>query len=108
MSVLVDSVAKAVELLDKDYPNWFLAIDTEDLWMDSPQKCILGQLYGGYCKGTKRLIGEDYTAPLGWPFVTWNLKGNLPTENKAEWLKVIAARREAFLKQSAPTKKEHA
>jgi len=102
MSVLVDNVAKAVELLDKDYPNWFLAIDTENLWMDSPQQCILGQLYGGYCKGTRRLLGEDYTAPLGWPF-----EGSLPTENKDEWLKVIAARREAFLKQSAPTKKEH-
>src|SRR5436190_20043230 len=99
MSVLVDSVAKAVELLDKDYPNWFLAIDTENLWMDSPQQCILGQLYGSYNKGARRLIGEDYVAPLGWPFVTYNLK-----ESTDEWLKVIAARREAFLKQSAPTK----
>lgn len=52
-------VAEAVELgaklLDENLPGWYSRIDLADLDIESPDWCILGQLYPSYKEGVNRL-----------------------------------------------------
>ena len=46
MTTIKDRVTKGRELLDEQMPNWCDSVDLEELNLDSPWKCVLGQVYG--------------------------------------------------------------
>lgn len=48
-------ILEAVEILDKNFPNWRDKINLEKLDMNMIDRCILGQLYNNYYKGLSAL-----------------------------------------------------
>jgi hypothetical protein len=54
---IVQAVTRGALLLDELVPGWERRI-TKKLLMSSPCSCILGQLYGGYDQGKRRVFGE--------------------------------------------------
>lgn len=66
MSDVAERVAKGVELLDDKVPGWRDRVNAT-VSVASTSNCILGQLYGNYWTGTRRLgiggffgSGADY------------------------------------------------
>lgn len=55
------SVKVAAKLLDKVMPGWYKKISLSRLNMSWYLDCILGQLYGEYDKGIKKLFGVSCT-----------------------------------------------
>ncbi len=54
----VEAVMNGAELLNKVHPGWHTLIDPEALDISDGDRCILGQLYGGYRYGLERLDGH--------------------------------------------------
>lgn len=48
-------VARGIRLLDQVTPGWQTGIDWDELMMEWPRDCILGQLYGGFGEGVCKL-----------------------------------------------------
>lgn len=87
------TVQECAELLDEVMPDWYTKIDERLLNLTSGTKCIIGQLYGGYGAGMRKLfresphqIKDEYILCLNDPY-------------KKEWLAQIALRKAA----SGPT-----
>ena len=47
-----DRVRTGVALLDEKVPGWFERIDLDRLDMDSCARCVLGQLFGSFVRGS--------------------------------------------------------
>jgi len=58
MYSLPNSYDEAAAILDKDSPGWFERIDQSKLDMEVWHTCILGQVYGDYCKGLQILFNS--------------------------------------------------
>lgn len=60
-------VAAGAAYLDQKRPGWDREIDLGTLSFPSTRDCVLGQLYGGYHRGTEALdvFKDDTTASLG-------------------------------------------
>jgi hypothetical protein len=54
-----ERVAKGAALLDVEHPRWAAEIAVEDLRMASCDACVLGQIYGRYSRGVRRLDLND-------------------------------------------------
>ena len=54
---LAERVAAGAALLDERAPGWRAKIDTAVLDLDSDERCILGQVFGGYVAGLESLGG---------------------------------------------------
>ncbi len=50
-----DLIAHVACLLDVDQPDWFRRIDLDYLDLDRFYDCVLGQVYGSYSEGKRRL-----------------------------------------------------
>lgn len=50
-----DNVLRGIELLDRQVPGWREKIDWNELSMGHCKKCILGQLFGHFDKGVRKL-----------------------------------------------------
>ena len=48
-------IENGISLLDKKYPDWFLKINEQNLYMQFGGYCILGQLYGMFAKGLESI-----------------------------------------------------
>ena len=51
MATVQERVAAGAALLDERRPDWFKAIDASLIDIASSERCICGQLYGGYTPG---------------------------------------------------------
>lgn len=79
--------SRGARFLDKKDPGWFTKIDTRILDISDGRACVLGQLYGYYTTGCKKLgIGFGKAMSYGFELLL------LGSVNKA-WQKEIAARR---------------
>ncbi len=58
-----NSIHEAANLLDQVKPGWEKQIDINRLAMNDDELCILGQLYGDYVEGRRRLFLNSYILP---------------------------------------------
>ena len=61
-------VKAGIAFLDAVKPNWKKKIDLDKLDLFSPYTCVIGEVYGGYFKGMKKLEIEwhsDSATALG-------------------------------------------
>jgi hypothetical protein len=70
---LEEAVSKGAQLLDKLEPVWWRKINTYLLAMGNPQTCILGQIYGDFVHGTKRLQHWRQSIEYGF-MLAWRLE----------------------------------
>jgi hypothetical protein len=87
----VNNVARGVQLLDKHRPGWETKIDLYILNLGTPDRCILGQLYGRFTEGLQAFkdAGDpiDFMEPYGFcPLID----DDVATTN--EWKRVITER----------------
>ena len=54
-----ERVARGIRLLDQVLPGWHDEINWDELVMEWPQDCILGQLYDGFTLGINKLNLHD-------------------------------------------------
>lgn len=83
------TVRECAELLDEVMPDWYTKIDERKLNLTSCSKCIIGQLYGGYGAGMRKLfresphqIKDEQILCINYPY-------------KQQWLAQIALRKAA-------------
>ena len=55
-----EEIARGIKLLNRINPGWVNQIDLDKLNMTSSFDCIIGQVYGDYCKGITRLEKTYY------------------------------------------------
>ena len=55
MSHLEMQVSEFARFMDRVFPNWELALDTDRLDLSSDKNCFLGQLFGSFKRGCKEL-----------------------------------------------------
>jgi hypothetical protein len=60
-------VARGVELLDAQVPDWRSRIDVDHLDMNDPTNCVLGQLFGHHVDG-RNAVGLGDATELFWGF----------------------------------------
>lgn len=62
-----EAVERGVDLLDERVPEWRTKIDVFTLRMSEPDRCVLGQLFGGYSEGVAelRLSGNQDPCRMG-------------------------------------------
>lgn len=65
--MMKDNVLRGIELLDRQVPDWRDRIDWERLDTGTCTLCIMGQLFGDYSDGLKRL-DLSYEASFGFGF----------------------------------------
>lgn len=94
---------RGARLLDRERPGWALDVDTNILWMSDGNRCILGQLYGGYGRGLHQLdlagvegraVVFGFTQPpkakgLYYPNLTLAWKGEIE-RRRGEWTPLAA------------------
>lgn len=81
-------VSAGARLLDQKSPDWRQKISTGNLVMFDGERCVLGQLFGGYGAGLDTLeidSGKDY--------------GFYITDENGEWLPQWAALRDAWINE---------
>lgn len=85
------AVLKGAELLDRENPGWADKIDLEYLKLDSCLQCVLGQLYGDYREGKKKLglLSDLVTLPI--PTFEYGFNGNV-VELEEYWIREIKKR----------------
>jgi hypothetical protein len=96
---LEEAASQGAQVLDKLQPAWWQKINTDLLAMGSGQTCILGQLYGDFVHGTKRLQHWKQSIECGFMLnwrsgmseIYWTRRWNWLRD---AWLQEIAARRE--------------
>lgn len=61
---LMARAERGAALLDRDLPDWFMRINTDDLRLQSCFSCVFGQLYvdGYYDEGERRFFGDSDNA----------------------------------------------
>lgn len=82
MYTLEEKVETGAQLLDLHKPDWYRAVDTRTLDMQSVDCCILGQCFESYSYGKKALgiqLGE------GSGFALNSLKSTTHYERRMEW-----------------------
>lgn len=89
----MQSAQKRVEagarLLDKQFPDWERNIDPDVLSISHARKCVLGQLFGNYCKGYVKLpMKPGHAVRFGF---CPNTSGETEELNGV-WIKLIASR----------------
>lgn len=59
---IADRVAKGVQILNENKPDWRECVDADTLVMESLDDCILGQVFNGWGAGTNALgiTGDRY------------------------------------------------
>lgn len=50
-----ERVAMGAVVLDECERGWYRRIDIKALWITSTESCILGQVFGGFVRGTQEL-----------------------------------------------------
>lgn len=74
-------IREAVELLDREYPDWEYLVDPEVLNNSSGRKDVLGQVYGKSYRGQIELgLSSDQRESLGFD------------GDEGSWMKVISQR----------------
>ena len=63
--MLKSKVKNGATFLDATVHGWYKKIDLEILEISSTCCCIIGQLFGDYCKGTEALSIVHDTVELG-------------------------------------------
>lgn len=66
---LTDRYERGARLLDRRCPGWYERIDITKLDMKSGQYCVLGQLFGSFMRGLRKLGIED-EVPYGFNYYT--------------------------------------
>lgn len=86
-------IAKGIKLLNKINPGWVNMINLDKLNMTSSFDCIIGQVYGDYCKYITRLektyyfdryeygftANDQYTLTKEWKQAIINIRSNQST-----------------------------
>jgi hypothetical protein len=93
--VAVENAERGASLLDRLCPGWDGLIDLDELDVDDPGRCVLGQLYGGYDEG---LFEIDMEAVDMAPRVAHGFTLDSPDAAKmgdltAAWRRLIEERR---------------
>jgi len=83
-----ERVGNGMALLDAKRPGWYKEVDLKTLNIDSCDKCVLGQLYGGYEEGVNKVF-PDYIGVWTHGFCPNIFESSGLTE---EWVKQIQAR----------------
>lgn len=99
MNAYLDEVAERVtrgaEWLDANVPGWVERVDVETLDLQSPCRCVLGQLYEDFDAAPVEVRGEEgFILGFDSDFDVWYIEqyfGDLT----AEWRRLILARRGA-------------
>ena len=80
-SIVALRAARGADLMDKVHPGWFQEIRLDDLDMASGVQCILGQVFGDFAVGARKLdlMGTDGgTRTIRYGFVSifcyWRLR----------------------------------
>jgi len=96
MLTFAERVANGVALLDEKTPEWRTSVEPETLVMDSPNDCILGQVYGDWLLATEGLAitgHRDRQEFYGFEFtVDEYLRQDFPSfrdELRSEWIKQL-------------------
>jgi hypothetical protein len=84
---LAERVERGAALLDERRPGWWDEVDVGRLDFDSCEECVLGQLWGSYGSGKKRL-GLDWRGATKLGFV-----GFLGASPGPPWRAAIERRR---------------
>lgn len=58
--IIQSRVDKGAKLLDVEVDDWRERINPDELWLESPMKCVLGQVFSSYSSGMEAL-GIDIT-----------------------------------------------
>lgn len=94
-SVISQAAARGATKLDEMKPGWTNRVDERTLDMTSPERCVLGQVFGSYSYGLEQLglrnriaygfdLNDlDFIFPFAW------------TRLRQAWKREIRARREA-------------
>lgn len=61
-----DRAQRGATLLDQKQPGWVDRIDLDELRMASAAHCIIGQAFGSFHQGGRRLFADDWIVPAGW------------------------------------------
>ena len=61
------AVNRGARQLDEIEPGWWARITSNRLAMDSCDRCVMGQLYGGYVEGLRVLLPARLAHPLQLP-----------------------------------------
>jgi len=64
-------IERGAALLDELRPGWDKTIDVDRLDLGNCERCILGQLYGGYDQALQMLDGEVAKRPATFGFNTY-------------------------------------
>jgi hypothetical protein len=96
--IIEEAASQGAQLLDKLEPVWWKKINTDQLAMASGRTCILGQLYGEFVQGTKRLQHWRQSIECGFMLawrsemseIYWTRRWNWLRD---AWIQEIAARR---------------
>lgn len=92
-------VARGAQLLDREVPTWFREVNVDQLDIMCPDRCIIGQLFGGFTDGVEALELRAGTVAGDYGF---DLDLNASTQDEEEeerdwlnrtWIDVILARR---------------
>ena len=87
-----EAVSFGVAVLDEHAPGWADSVDADTLYMSDGDRCVLGQLFGGYEYGCDRLgLYDDTPTRCG-----FNVTGQKPWQPlQDEWKRIITERQEA-------------
>jgi hypothetical protein len=85
------NVAAGATMLDAKEPNWFLRINIEILNIDSPSRCILGQLYGDYFNAAREMGIAGKEESLGF-CIDWDSNELSFDDLEDAWKREIADR----------------
>ena len=93
---IAGAVKKGIARLSRKRSTWFKTIDIETLDMDSPRRCILGQVFGNYFDGCRELGIEDksdvqygFICRLPQPWYAHSLVKRRLASLRREWVKNI-------------------
>ena len=57
----IRAVRQGVWILDAVCPEWASRISLADFSFENPEKCVLGQTFGGFCAGLDKIGEADYS-----------------------------------------------
>lgn len=103
------AVARGMALLDEQNTGWVDDIRVISLDLSNTEDCVLGQLYGNYYVGCRRLYSDEFTSKAirdGFVISNWYrlwppLMEAKYEELSMEWRHAISARRLAAWREEA-------
>jgi hypothetical protein len=89
---LSDRITRGATYLDENAPEWAHCINLDTFNFESPDSCVIGQLYGGYLDGCRALgLPAETDVDLGFDTYVSAAEVEAPALDRL-WRDLIAAR----------------